>query len=247
MAVRLAVVFALVHLVFATWPGIDLWISDHFAGPDGSFGIADSDEAEWLRHMIWNSSIVLALASLVLWLSWLTLGRAARVPARLWGWIAAVYLVGPGILVNLVLKEHWGRARPDHVFSGESRFSPPFQMVDECARNCSFVSGEASAAATLAIVTGVIAWPHLGPRGRRRAVWILASVAVLGSALRVVSGRHFTSDVIFAGFLVAFVALGLYRLLDIGPARRALTLPALRHDLGLLRAMARQRWRRLLR
>jgi lipid A 4'-phosphatase len=148
--------------------------------------------------------------------------------------------------VSGVLKEHWGRARPAQVFSGEAEFTPPFVIADECARNCSFVSGEASSATALAIVSCVLLWPVLGGRDRRRAVLLLSGVAAAAALMRIVTGRHFLSDVVFAAYLTSFVAWALWHLMNVAPAQRAISLPALRSDLRALAGRISARWRRLV-
>jgi len=54
--------------------------------------------------------------------------------------------LGPGLLVNSLLKSHWGRARPIEVsaFGGARSFSPAYIIAQQCSRNCSFVSGDAA-------------------------------------------------------------------------------------------------------
>ena len=245
MTRRLVLAFAVAVALFLALPAIDLGVSRLFHDGTG-FPLADSDALEALRNAIWSASIVTALGALALWLVWLALGRRAAVPARLWGWVAAVYLAGPGLLVNALLKEHWGRARPAYVFSGEAEFTLPFVIADQCERNCSFVSGEASAAAALAIVLGALVWPALGRGGRRRTAILLGTVAGVAALMRVLTGRHFLSDVVFAWLLTAFVALALWHLMRVGQARDALSLPALRADLRALAGLASRGWRRLV-
>ena len=68
-------------------------------------------------------------------------GRAA--------WFLVVTLaLGPGVITNLVLKDHWHRPRPIDVteFGGSFRFTPWWDPRGPCADNCSFVSGEPSGA-----------------------------------------------------------------------------------------------------
>ena len=224
--VRLLSAFALSHVVVATWPGIDLAISGLFF--DGR-GFVRSHTLEVIRHAVWDATVVATLASLLAWALWSAMGRRVRVAPRLWGYVALVMLLGPGLLVNGVLKTYWGRPRPAEIveFGGTAAFTPPFRMAGECARNCSFVSGEGAGAAALAIALGslVRSW-------RLRAG--LAATAVLVSAMRVATGRHFVSDVVFGAFAMAFVAMALFRLLRIGTARRTLDWASLRHDAGLV-------------
>ena len=225
---RLLLAFALCHVVIATWPGIDLAVSALFF--DGA-GFPAPVALETARHAIWDLTIAVTLASLAAWLVWALLGRRARVAPRVWAFPALVMLLGPGLLVNGVLKAHWGRPRPAEIveFGGEAAFTPPFQMAGACEGNCSFVSGEGAGAVAMAIALG-----SLVPSPWLRAA--LAALAALASGARIVTGRHFVSDVVFGAFLMAFVAMGLYRLLRIGDARRTLTPGCLRHDLAAIGA-----------
>lgn len=239
LPVRLLLAFALIHLVFATWPGIDLAVSGLFF-EDGGFPLRGSAVLEAVRQGLWWLTILAALASLLAWPVWAALGHRARVAARVWAFAAGVFVLGPGLLVNGLLKSHWGRARPADVawFGGEAAFTPPFQIAGECARNCSFVSGEAAGAAALAVVGGALV-----PDARVRAgLWTLAAVA---GGLRVATGRHFASDVVFSWLLMGVVALGLWRLMGMDAARRTLTARALAHDLALMRARLARGARRL--
>lgn len=236
LSVRLLLAFTLTHLVFAAAPGIDLWVSALFY--DGAnFPLLESDALNRVRYTLWYGAALLGVVALLLWPVWFVAGPRRLVPPRIWGFVGLTFLLGPGLLVSEVLKEHWGRARPDDVtaFGGEVPFTPPFQITDGCDRNCSFVSGEASAVAALAIVVGVLAWPHLGRRGRWFMATVLTVLGVLGGGLRIATGRHFLSDVVFAGFLVAFVALALFHLLRIESARRKLTPGNVLYDLRLMR------------
>ena len=62
------------------------------------------------------------------------------------------FLVGPiigcGLIANLYFKDTWGRARPVHIeeFGGNKNFTGAFKKSSECQRNCSWISGETSAA-----------------------------------------------------------------------------------------------------
>ena len=50
------------------------------------------------------------------------------------------------IVVNVILKNTWGRARPNDILQlgGNQIFTPWYQISDSCITNCSFVSGDAS-------------------------------------------------------------------------------------------------------
>ncbi|HVO96350.1 MAG TPA: phosphatase PAP2 family protein, partial [Terriglobales bacterium] len=112
--------------------------------------------------------------------------------------------LGPGLLVNVVLKSHWGRARPIEVsaFGGLRDFSPAYVIAKQCRHNCSFVSGDAAMGYYLMVFLFI---------ARKRAGAVaLGLVGVLtGSVIglvRIAQGAHFLSDVIFAGLLTVTVA-----------------------------------------
>ena len=107
-----------------------------------------------------------------------------------------VLLLGPGLMVNEVLKGHSGRARPMTVtqFEGDRQFTPAFAAADQCDHNCSFVSGHAG----MGFFLIALAWVF---RDRR---WLWAGIA-LGALVglgRVVQGAHFLSDIVFAFWTV---------------------------------------------
>jgi membrane-associated PAP2 superfamily phosphatase len=114
------------------------------------------------------------------------------------------FLLGPGVTSNLLLKENWGRPRPNGVqqFAGSAAFQPWWRPGGECRRNCFFVSGEASQA-FWTVAPASLAPPQLRPIALGGAV--LFGVAVGG--LRVVFGRHFVSDIIFAGLITVAIIL----------------------------------------
>ena len=205
---RLLIATALNHLLFAIWPLLDIWVSRQFLLADGSFWLAKSVIAEQVRMPIWLASVALAaLAAVMLGVSLLR-GAAARTSWRLWAFISTLYVVGPGLLVNVLLKQNWGRARPVMVeaFGGDKLFTPPFEIAGQCASNCSFVSGEAASAAVMVIVLAICFGRNVAKQRRVLMIVGLGAVFVLASAMRVASGRHFLSDVVFAGLFMLILA-----------------------------------------
>ena len=59
--------------------------------------------------------------------------------------LIATMIIGPGLIVNLGLKDHWHRPRPIQTqdFNGPDPFVPWYDDKGGCKKNCSFVSGEA--------------------------------------------------------------------------------------------------------
>ena len=126
------------------------------------------------------------------------------------------FVIGPGLTSNLLLKENWGRPRPNGIqqFARTAHFQPWWQPGGTCKRNCSFVSGEASQA-FWTMAPASLAPPQVRPLALGGAVVFGTAVG----ALRVVFGRHFVTDVVLAGVITLVVIVALYRLL-LDPVRR---------------------------
>ncbi len=214
--------------LFLIWPGIDLWFSRLFLRPDGRFP-ADTGAWHLARMLAWDATVAVALFSLAMLVLTALRPRATRTTPRLWGFATLSFLLGPGLLTNLILKANWGRARPQSVleFGGPHHFTPPILIAHECSSNCSFVSGEASGAVTLALVLGLILLPGLGLRARAFWAGALGLGAGWAALLRIMTGRHFLSDTLFAADLMVIVVLTLWLWLKPRPA----SLRTIGHDL----------------
>ncbi len=164
------------------------------------------------EHLAWVDGIYasarwLTLAALLLALGFLAGSFVKRWqkhgPARAIGaFLLASLLLGPGLVVNAVLKEHWGRARPHQVveFGGSQPFTPALLPANHCERNCSFVSGH-SAIGFWWLALG-LAWPAW--RWRAMALGVVLGGAL--SVVRIMQGGHFLSDTVFSFLVVWGVA-----------------------------------------
>ena len=115
-----------------------------------------------------------------------------------------------GVLVNLVMKDHLHRPRPSHIteFGGSWDYRAFYQFDGQCPRNCSFPSGEASAAFWLVAPASLAPAPY--------TPLAVGGALVFGTAtsiLRIAFGGHFLSDVLFGGLLTLLVNFGVYRLI----------------------------------
>jgi len=110
--------------------------------------------------------------------------------------------LGPGLLVNVGLKDHWHRPRPVQVtaFGGPDAFRPFDTRDGQCRRNCSFVSGEGSS--SFWTVAPALLAP---PPWRTLALGAALLFAAATGLLRMAFGGHFLSDTLFAALLTWFV------------------------------------------
>ncbi|MCK6452762.1 MAG: phosphatase PAP2 family protein [Alphaproteobacteria bacterium] len=154
-------------------------------------------------------AIAAAVAALGAW-NLLRRTRLLGLDLRVGAFILLSLALGPGLVTEIALKDNWGRARPRDIveFGGTRQFTPAFRPADQCARNCSFVSGHA------ALTFAFAPFALLAAAGRRRAA--MTAVAAAGAfvgAMRMLQGAHFLSDVVFAGFVVIGIALALAALI----------------------------------
>jgi lipid A 4'-phosphatase len=208
----LAALVALSFGLFALWPGLDLWVARLFFDPQGAFTAFDTGLPNLIRLAIWRASeLLLALAIAATIIGLWTKAPVLQVPRQVWTYVLLLYLLAPGILVDVVVKRIWGRARPADVteFGGNLLFTPPHQLAHQCARNCSFVAGEMAGSMALAISLFLILRQfrtRLHMTQYRVAQILIFAVPLYSGFQRIAGGRHFLSDVIFAGLLVLFVA-----------------------------------------
>jgi lipid A 4'-phosphatase len=131
-------------LLFVLAPGVDLWFSGLFFRGGAGFYLRDAVWVGVLYDMVHPLAAVLVLGLLLL-LIYNLLRRRAVGPfdVRAVLFMLAVLAIGPGLVVNVVFKDHWGRARPRDVveFGGTRTFTPAFVISDQCERNCSAAFG----------------------------------------------------------------------------------------------------------
>ena len=127
------------------------------------------------------------------------------------------FIVGPvigcGLIANFYFKDNWGRARPINIqeFGGEKIYTQPFIISDQCERNCSWISGEASAA--FSFITGTIIL--------KSPIFFLLNIifGIIVSFCRIAMGGHFLSDNIFAMIFMIYLAI-LYKYLVFSNLKR---------------------------
>ena len=212
---RLWWTFLATAALFVLFPSIDLAVSSWFFRQGQGFPVHANPTAEALRWTIWRLSEGMLLVAVVFLIATVFRKGIDELTARHWWFVVLLYLLGPGILVNGLLKANWGRARPSDVaeFAGPLEFTPPLEVSDQCLRNCSFVSGEGAAAFAFAISMLILLSAVRGRMKRfqlQLAVGAALAVGIVGPLLRVMAGRHFLSDTLFAAIFTLAIALALH-------------------------------------
>lgn len=207
----LAATLTTVSFIFVAFPQIDITVSALFYKPEQNFLLRDTPlhlfVDTWIRPSIkyLTAALVIACISKLFF-------RQSAVKQRLniVAFLFASFLLGPVLLVNGLLKEFIGRARPKNIieYGGTKIFSPAYFPADQCETNCSFVSGDA------AVAFSTIAFALIF-KGKLRfhLVAVALSFGVLVSIYRLGTGAHFLSDTVLSGLFCILIILILERML----------------------------------
>jgi len=213
LVIALAVA-AVVGVIFGLRPDLDLKLAGLFFDPErGGFWRAYDppylrarDAATWLITLVAMPAFVALAFKLI------RPQRTLLLPGRAVVLMVVTLALAPGVVANMVFKEHWGRPRPIDVteFGGTEHFRPWWDPRGDCPKNCSFVAGEPSGAFWTLAPAAVVP-----PQWRALAYGAALTFGAAVGVLRMAAGAHFFSDVVFAGvfsFLVIWLTHGcLYR------------------------------------
>ncbi len=195
-------------LIFPFFPEIDIWFTNLFY--DGSFYLNDELWVQFFYRYAPLFAVIVGIIALILLLvSHFSKKEPFKVKKVVWGYLLLALLVGPGLVVNVIFKNNWGRARPHQtvIFGGEKKFTPAFVMTDQCKRNCSFSSGHA-AAGFFFIALALLARSH-----KKFYLFLAILFGAMVGFGRIVQGAHFLSDVVFSFIFVYIVSNVLYHLM----------------------------------
>ncbi len=203
--------FTLASILFVGFPELDIWFSSLFFDK-GHFFFYNS-----LTVIIINRSVevIVGMLSICLIILLLWKRNPFSMNKKYMIYLLLVLIIGPGLVVNVVFKDHWGRARPGRIeeFGGVQKFTRAFVISDQCQKNCAFVSGHASIG--FYFVSFGFIW-----RAHRKK--IIAGAALYGALIgfaRILRGVHYLSDIVFAFFFVYITAFMIYEFMFVFPYR----------------------------
>jgi membrane-associated PAP2 superfamily phosphatase len=197
----ITIVLTLLALVF----NLDIRISNLFFHAESSSWLFKNTLVEKLVYdlspvpafILFSIGVIIALGSI-----WKKQWRRWTRGAIFW---ILVMVLGPGLVVNAVFKDFYGRPRPKQVieYSGKMEFCPVW-VPGEPGKGKSFPCGHASIG--FYFMAGYFYWWR---KNRWRARRWLASGLVAGSVIglaRMAVGAHWFSDVVWAGAFTYFIS-----------------------------------------
>jgi len=193
----MTVLFSVILFLF---PQIDLAVSRFFYQPQRGFLLAVWYD-EWHLEIFRDILVYITYAVITVLILMLIIGlwfKPLKMPIspKICLFLLISFAIAPALVVNGVLKDHWGRARPyqTQLFGGDKQFTPVWVISDQCEKNCSFTCGETA---------NVFCYLALLFVARRKKL-ILATVLAVGALTafeRIAQGDHFISDTILSGLI----------------------------------------------
>lgn len=212
MKLPIPLVILLVMLVlscFLWWPEIDLTVSGWFYESDKKFSLAIHPLFLFMHSVAYYGARVLGVGLFVVAMVAFYRKAVWGISGKAWLFLFIALMVGPVLLANVILKDHWGRARPREVaeFGGVYSFSPAWIPQQHARRNDSFVAGDAAFGFFLSSFAYVVPLAAASrrrekPNLSRRVFWGGMAAGSLFGFARIAMGAHFLSDVLFAAFFM---------------------------------------------
>jgi membrane-associated PAP2 superfamily phosphatase len=205
-------------MLLCTVPAIDLALSAPFydATQTSAWYLKEAIPWGWLyRYGELPAYVMAVCAGLVLLGSW---RRSAWRPYQRHCLLLLLAVsLGPGLLVNGLLKPLWGRPRPRHIeqFAGTQSYRPWWQPGGPGVGE-SFPAGHAAAGYILVAGAGLVPYRRR-LWGQRLMLGMALGYGTLLGVARIVQGGHFASDVVWSGFLMCVTVGVLQQVLSLLP------------------------------
>ena len=205
------IAFGLATILFVGFPELDIWFSSLFF-EKGYFFLYNNLAVVTICH---SAEVIVGMLSICLIILLLCRRTPFSMNKKQVIYLLLVLVIGPGLVVNVVFKDHWGRARPGRIeeFGGVQKFTRALVISDQCQKNCAFVSGHAS------IGFYFVSFGFIWRAHRKKIITAAALYGALIGLARIMRGVHYLSDIVFAFFFVYITAHLIYELIFIFPYR----------------------------
>jgi lipid A 4'-phosphatase len=201
------ILFGILLALPVVWPQLDLFASSLFYQGEQGFYLANNLILVTFHWLAFDGARALGVAfAFLAFIGFIRHKPLGGINGKAGLFLLMALLVGPGLVANAGLKDHWGRARPREVveFGGNLPFTPVLEPHFERAHsNGSFVAGDGAFGFFLP------AFAYIVPRrSSRRVFWGSMALGSVFGFVRLLMGAHFLSDILYsAAFMLATTAL----------------------------------------
>lgn len=198
---------AIILVLLLVYPRGDLVVSGWFYLPGGGFVFADNPFFLFIHQLAyWGARALGFFLTAMIVICLLRRRALGRIDLKKWIFLLLALVIGPGLIANAGLKDHWGRARPREIteFAGSAAFSPAWLPQQNPRKNESFVAGDAAFGFYLPCFAYAVPLPNKPQKKQssRRVFWLGILLGALFGFVRIAMGAHFLSDVLCAGFFM---------------------------------------------
>jgi lipid A 4'-phosphatase len=195
----------IVLTILLSLTNVDIEIEKWFYSPEAGFFWGDAMLWYFLYYYGNIPAFMLSIGGLLAFV--LSFFRREFFSYRRVGLFLVIFMIlGPGLLINTVFKDHWGRPRPADIvnFGGTETFHHAWEK-GESGQGKSFPSGHAS-------VGFFLFSPYFALRNTSRkwaAFFLCLGIfsGLLMGAGRMIQGGHFLTDVLWSGVFVYLTGL----------------------------------------
>lgn len=199
--------FVVLSLIFIFIPQVDIYVSNLFYNGE-TFPANQTFLEEFFYRSVQPLILVFSISSLIIFIyNTITKKNILNINAKVILYLLLVLGIAPGLIVNVILKDNWGRPRPAQTieFGGTMNFTPAY--IPSKQDGYSFSSGHAAAAFS------IMGFALLAKRRRKLWMSLALTYGTLVGIARMAAGGHFLSDVITSFFIVYIFTHIFYKLI----------------------------------
>ncbi|RTZ67430.1 MAG: hypothetical protein DSZ29_00805 [Aquificaceae bacterium] len=189
---------------------IDIQVANFFYSPEESNVWALGEQPFWMFFYRLGPMVTISIAiTALLVILFSTIKTSWGLYRTQAAFILFSFLLGPGLLVNTLFKDHWGRPRPVNIeqFQGTERYVPPLKYNAQ-GDGKSFPSGHSSLG--FAFIAFWFIWRKRKPRWAKAAFGFSLLLGSLFGIARMAAGGHFLSDVFWSLWIPLLSSMALY-------------------------------------
>ncbi|WP_461834543.1 phosphatase PAP2 family protein [Desulfothermus sp.] len=207
----LPIIFFIFLSLILSSENIEVKLLKYFYDPTTGWFLKNSHPWDFLYHFGPLPAIFMAVGGFLAFLGGFFSERLKKYK-RSSLFLVLVMIIGPGLIVNTLLKDHWGRPRPRQTkqFNGKLDYHP-FWKKGKAGTGKSFPSGHASMGFYLFTPYFI-----LRKKNKLLAYSFLTLGLCTGSLIglaRMIQGGHYITDILYSGLIVYLTAVIISRFL----------------------------------